>query len=162
MNEEDETFHKLGAESEHVDSSHSEQEIKHREPRDHSSNLLHTEIVRNPTYRSTPLSIPGCVPLRERIGNWFASTFRCSSSEASYVEKLDEVERKHPVTVTEEYRKLFADKIMKIRIIETSRMQLDSNVIHPFVKLVPSYAESTSSTRTPAATCRRTSNRGSL
>ena len=50
------------------------------------------------------------------------------------MEKLDDVERKHSASVTEEYRKLFADKIMKIRIVETSRLQLDSNVIHPFVK----------------------------
>jgi hypothetical protein len=31
------------------------------------------------------------------------------------------------------------DKIIKLEIIETSRLQLDSNVIHPFVKYLPAY-----------------------
>ena len=47
-----------------------------------------------------------CVPLRERVGNWFYNTFRCSDSMASYVDKLDEMERKHTVTLKDEYKKI--------------------------------------------------------
>lgn len=50
------------------------------------------------------------------------------------MEKLDEVERRHPVNLSQEFKKDLQDKIVKIKIVETSRLQLDSNVIHPFVK----------------------------
>jgi hypothetical protein len=33
-------------------------------------------------------------------------------------------------------KKILKNKILKLKIIESSRLELDSNVIHPFVKYV--------------------------
>lgn len=41
---------------------------------------------------------------------------------------------RNSASASEELKKLMADKILKIKICETSRLQLDANVMHPFVK----------------------------
>ena len=48
---------------------------------------------------------------------------------------MDEVERKFTPTVQEDLKKIIVDKIIKLKIIETSRLLLDPNVMHPFVKV---------------------------
>ena len=50
------------------------------------------------------------------------------------MENLAEVERTHLPTVNEDFRRMFLNKIVKLDIIETSRLELDPNVMHPFVK----------------------------
>lgn len=50
------------------------------------------------------------------------------------MEKLDHLEKTHSAVLDDKMGKILQDKIVKLKIIETSRLQLDSNVIHPFVK----------------------------
>lgn len=47
---------------------------------------------------------------------------------------MDEAERRAPANLNEDTKKLLLDKILKLKICETSRLQLDPNVMHPFVK----------------------------
>ena len=48
---------------------------------------------------------------------------------------LEEVERRNQASISEDLKKIVEDnKIMKLKICETSRLQLDANVMHPFVK----------------------------
>lgn len=65
---------------------------------------------------------------------------------------MDEAERRNPAALSEELKKLLADKIVKLKICETSRLKLDANVMHPFVKYKDLQLESISSIKTQDAT----------
>jgi hypothetical protein len=63
------------------------------------------------------------------------------------VNSIDEAERRAPANLSEDLKKLLTDKILKLKICETSRLQLDPNVMHPFVKYNCTNSEFTSSIR---------------
>ena len=64
---------------------------------------------------------------------------------------MDEAERKATVSLSEDMKKLIEDKIIKIKVCETSRLKLDPNVMHPFVKYFSNEVGCTSSIRTLGA-----------
>lgn len=47
---------------------------------------------------------------------------------------LDDIETKSPASLSDEDRKQLDGCILKLKIIETSRLELNPNVMHPFVK----------------------------
>lgn len=60
----------------------------------------------------------------------------CKNSENSYVDELDSLERNHPITLTEQIvDTLLRSNIVELAVLESSRLELDPNVIHPFVKI---------------------------
>ena len=67
----------------------------------------------------------------ERISTWLTGCFR----EDSFVDSIDALQMKHPHHIKEEYRKRFENRIVKIKVIETSRLELNPNVMHPFVRI---------------------------
>lgn len=47
---------------------------------------------------------------------------------------LEDAERRSPAGLSEDLKKMLADKIVKLKVCESSRLKLDANVMHPFVK----------------------------
>lgn len=72
--------------------------------------------------------------MAERSRNWLKNCFHCSSNESSFVSSLDDIETKSPASLSDEDRKQLDGCILKLKIIETSRLELNPNVMHPFVK----------------------------
>ena len=96
-----------------------------------------------------------CLPLKERLGNWIYNTVRCGDPQSSFVERLDLLEKNHSAVLDDKYTRIMEHKIVKLKIIETSRLQLDSNVIHPFVKYFSNNKEFILWTKIQVATCRK-------
>ena len=47
---------------------------------------------------------------------------------------LEEHEKKYSAALAEDVKRQLKDKILRLKIGESSRLQLDPNVMHPFVK----------------------------
>lgn len=110
IEEEHESFQKLSREAEELHSSrHSKQSGELHQPVNHTSATPHSELVRDPAYRSS-------FGLRERFSAWLLSCFTCANSEASFVNAIDETERRAPAALSEDLRKALADKILKLKI----------------------------------------------
>ena len=73
------------------------------------------------------------------MGTWFFNCFKCNNSDASFINTIDEAERRAAVGLSEDLKKELADKILKLKVCETSRLQLDPNVMHPFVRYILAY-----------------------
>lgn len=59
----------------------------------------------------------------------------CRAQENSYVNELEMLERTHPIHVTEQaVDNLLRGNIVELIVLESSRLELDPNVIHPFVR----------------------------
>lgn len=147
IEEEHESFQRMSQQGEEIESSrHSRRSGDLHQPLNHSSATPHSEIVRDPSFRSS-------FALRERLSTWLLNCFTCAPTEASFVGRLDEAERRAPAALSEEVRKAVAEKILKLKICETSRLRLDPNVMHPFVRYCCCHPACTSSTRTRGAIC---------
>lgn len=59
----------------------------------------------------------------------------CRAQENTYVDELGVLERTHPIHANEQaVDNLLRGNIVELTVLESSRLELDPNVIHPFVK----------------------------
>lgn len=59
----------------------------------------------------------------------------CKDQQGTFVNELELLERTHPISLSDQVADtLLRDQIVELQIIETSRLELDPNIIHPFVK----------------------------
>ena len=68
------------------------------------------------------------------MGAYLFNCCCCRPADTSFVHTLLQLEKDNSANISEDLRKQMEGKIVKVKIVETSRLELDPNVMHPMVK----------------------------
>ncbi len=74
-------------------------------------------------------------PLSIRLEHLFNTFIRCGDKNQTYVSKINKIERNKNNREKEEWKKAYDNKIVQLKISEVSNLELDPNIVHPFVKV---------------------------